>query len=230
MAPAPSPSPKRGRTRRFSPVRTPTPARPASTAARCGSMGSLSTSGAVSFGGTGATLAGSGSVGAITLTSGNFLAPGNGATAIGTLSAASLTLNGGAFTFDLSASDNSSDLIALTGALTDAGLELHIRFLRRPGESDLHTRHLRQHDLRRCLEVRCHGCERRIQSDRKQPHVHGRSRAEHMVFRERVSWGRDARAPRSRPQFHRLSLSGFPPNTEPPLLAIFWGAAALFLR
>jgi autotransporter-associated beta strand protein len=83
--------------------------------------GSLSTSSAVGFSSTGATLAGAGTVGAITLTTGNFIAPGDGVTAIGTLTATSLTLSGGHFTFDLSASNNSSDKIALSGALADSG-------------------------------------------------------------------------------------------------------------
>jgi autotransporter-associated beta strand protein len=83
--------------------------------------GSLATTDALDFAGTGSTLAGAGTVGAVTLESGNFLAPGNGTTAIGTLTANSLTLNGGDFVFDLSSSDNTSDLIVVTGALTDGG-------------------------------------------------------------------------------------------------------------
>jgi autotransporter-associated beta strand protein len=89
--------------------------------------GSLSTSSAVGFSGTGATLAGAGNgattgtVGGITLTTGNFIAPGDGTTAIGTLAATSLTLDGGNFTFDLSGSGNTSDKIVLSGALTDSG-------------------------------------------------------------------------------------------------------------
>ena len=83
--------------------------------------GSLSSAGAVGFSSTGATLAGAGTVGDVTLSAGNFLAPGNGTDPIGTLTVNSLTLNGGNFTFDLSAIDSNSDLINVTGALTDGG-------------------------------------------------------------------------------------------------------------
>lgn len=83
--------------------------------------GSLASTGTVGFASTGATLAGAGTVGAVTLTTGNFLAPGNGTTAIGTLTANSLTLNGGDFVFDLSGAGNTSDQIVVTNALTDGG-------------------------------------------------------------------------------------------------------------
>jgi autotransporter-associated beta strand protein len=83
--------------------------------------GSLASTGTVGFSSTGATLAGAGTVGAVTLTTGNFLAPGNGTTPIGMLTVNALTLNGGDFTFDLSGVDNTSDQIAVTNALTDGG-------------------------------------------------------------------------------------------------------------
>lgn len=83
--------------------------------------GSLASTGTVGFSSTGATLAGAGTVGDVTLSAGNFVAPGNGTTPIGTLAANSLTLNGGDFTFDLSGVDNTSDQIVVTNALTDGG-------------------------------------------------------------------------------------------------------------
>jgi len=83
--------------------------------------GSLANAGTVGFSSTGAILAGKGTVGAVTLSPGNFLAPGDGTTPIGTLTVNTLTLNGGNFTFDLSAIDNTSDQIVVTNALIDGG-------------------------------------------------------------------------------------------------------------
>ena len=67
----------------------------------------------------GATLGGNGTVSAIAASAGAIISPGDGG--IGTLSATSLTLNGSAqFNFDLSSTDTTSDLLTLSGALTDA--------------------------------------------------------------------------------------------------------------
>jgi len=83
--------------------------------------GSLLSTGTVGFSSTGATLAGTGTVGDVTLSAGNFLAPGDGTNPIGTLTVNSLTLNGGHFTFDLSGVDSNSDMILVNNALTDGG-------------------------------------------------------------------------------------------------------------
>jgi len=90
--------------------------------------GSLASTGTVGFSSTGATLAGAGTVGDVTLSAGNFLAPGDGTNPIGTLTVNSLTLNGGNFTFDLSAVDATSDLILVSNALTDGGTAYTFNF------------------------------------------------------------------------------------------------------
>ncbi|GAT31471.1 PEP-CTERM protein-sorting domain-containing protein [Terrimicrobium sacchariphilum] len=83
------------------------------------SGGNIASSSSVKVNGASARLAGSGLASNITLTAGS-ISPGNGG--IGTLSAASLAWNGGAsMVFNLSATDNTSDLLALTGALTKVG-------------------------------------------------------------------------------------------------------------
>ncbi len=83
------------------------------------SGGNIASSSSVKVNGASARLAGSGLASNITLTAGS-ISPGNGG--IGTLSATSLAWNGGAsMVFNLSATDNTSDLLALTGALTKVG-------------------------------------------------------------------------------------------------------------
>jgi autotransporter-associated beta strand protein len=65
----------------------------------------------------GGTIAGSGTVGALSLSSGGTVAPGD--SGIGTLNGSSATWNGGgAFKFDLSNSGSTSDKLSLSGALT----------------------------------------------------------------------------------------------------------------
>jgi autotransporter-associated beta strand protein len=79
----------------------------------------IATSSGVTINGTGAILAGAGTVLAITLTSGA-IAPGD--SGIGTLTASSLTWTAGnTLTFDLSASDGTADKISLSGAFTKSG-------------------------------------------------------------------------------------------------------------
>jgi autotransporter-associated beta strand protein len=81
--------------------------------------GSIGASSGVTINGSGATLAGTGTVSGITLTSGT-ITPGDGG--IGTLAASALDWAGGnTLTFDLGAVDSSADLLSLSGAFTKSG-------------------------------------------------------------------------------------------------------------
>lgn len=84
-----------------------------------GTGSSIASSSSVKVNSASAKLAGTGLASAITLSAGS-ISPGNGG--IGTLSASSLAWTGGAaLVFDLSTTGNTSDLLALSGALTKVG-------------------------------------------------------------------------------------------------------------
>jgi autotransporter-associated beta strand protein len=83
---------------------------------------------AVSFSGTGGTLSGTGTIPAVTVSSGNTLAPGS-VGGIGTLSAGSTVL-AGTYACDLNAA--ASDALAVTGALNLTGATLAVNALATP--------------------------------------------------------------------------------------------------